>query len=130
MRRGRVEHEHERGRHADELSQDDHAAALEVIGDSAADDRAEEQREHRDEAEQADDERRARELVHLERGRDAGDLRSRRSDAGARPQQAEVSGFAKRCNVERDVPQAAHQSSMSIHTMSTAGRPLSTKSGG
>ena len=115
---------------ARELGEHDHTAALEVIGDRTTEDRAEEQREHRHEAEQADHERRARLLVHLERGGDACELRASRRDADARPQQAEVSGVTKRRDVDRDVPQAAHQSSMSIQTMSTAGSPLSTKSGG
>ena len=130
MRRRRVERQDERAREADKLGEHDDGATLEVVGDGATEDRAEEQREHGHEAEQADHERRACELVDLERGGDTRELRARRGDADARPEQTEVSGVAKRCDVDRDVPQAAHQSSMSIQTMSSAGSPLSTKSGG
>ena len=87
VRRCRVGCEHERAEQPTELGEQQDPAALEVVRDRTADDRAEEQREHRDEPEQADGERRPGQVVDLERSGDPRELRARGRDAVSAPQE-------------------------------------------
>ena len=75
------------------------------VGERAAEQRSREQRHDLGQAEQADGERRAGELVDLERQRDGGEHRAGERDPLAGDEQAEVAVPLQRPDVDRDGPQ-------------------------
>ena len=81
-----------------------------------------EQRDDLGEPEQADRERRAGELVDLERERDRGEHRARERDALPGDEQAEVAVPPERPDVDRDrAEQAAHGAASSLRGVAPAG---------
>ena len=84
-------------------------AAVVRVGQRAAEQRRDQQRGQLREPEQPDDERRASQVVDLERDRDEGDHRARERDGLARVEQPELAVPAQRPDVERDRAEQAEQ---------------------
>ena len=89
-----------------ELLHEHQPAAVDGVGDRAADHGQRQQWNEMRERDQADGERRARELVHLVRERDLGDLRPDERDALAEPQSPEGGRLPQRCEVESEAREA------------------------
>jgi hypothetical protein len=77
------------------------------VGERAADQRGHEQRRQLRDPEQTDHERRARQVVDLERDRDVRDHRARERHRLARVEQPELAVAAQRADVNRQRAQAA-----------------------
>ena len=85
-----------------DVGDEEHPPAVDGVGDRAAVDRDDQQRDERRDPEQADEQRRPRLVVELERNGDRGDLASDRRDARAEPQPPERPRAAQGTDVDRD----------------------------
>ena len=105
----RVADQHQREHEQHRVGEQHEPAAVVRVRQGAAEQRGGEQRHELGEPEQADDERRVRQLVDLERDRDERDHRARERDALADEQQPEVAVASERAEVEREgAEQTAH----------------------
>ena len=88
------------------LGAQQHGAAVDGIGDRAADERYDEQRDQRGETEQPDEGRRVGQRVHLVRHRDDPDLAADRRDRLPDPEVAEVAA-PQRARIDAHAPEEA-----------------------
>ena len=101
--------EHQREDEQRRVGEQHEPAAVVRVGERAAEQRGAEQRDELGEPEQADHQRRAREVVDLERDRDVGDHRARERHGLADVEQPELAVPPERADVDRDgAEQAAH----------------------
>ncbi len=84
-----------------ELAEEQQAAAVEAVGEGAAEERGDDQRAELGGADQADEEGRAGDHEHLVGERDQGRLGAEAGDQRARREQAEIARLAQGLDVDR-----------------------------
>ena len=106
---GRIDEEHARRSRQRKLGDLHHPAAVERVGERAAEERGREQRRKLGEAEEPDEERRAGEPVDLVRDRDVRHHRAEERDPAADEEQPEIAVPPERTEIDHRQPQqAAH----------------------
>jgi hypothetical protein len=114
VREERVSDQQERHDREPGLGAEQEPAAVDRVGDRAADDRDDEERHERAEAQQADGERRVGQIVELDRDGDKGDLAADVRDRLAGPQTPERRRVAERREVERSAAQQAAEARLAL----------------
>jgi hypothetical protein len=114
VRQERVAGKEERDDREAGLRAEQKPAAVDGVGDRAADDRHDEERHERAEAQQPYGERRAGEVVELDRNGDEGDLAADVRDRLARPEAPEGRRVPERRDVERGAAQQPAEAGLAI----------------